>query len=1009
MQRLETLVSDISRGSASVRRNKRECQTITDIARELLPKLRLFLDTPACGREYEVDSILEETRKLLSSAQQLLTACAEVNAGEGKAGRLPAISPSISDVVETRLLPQRLSSISKQLRQLAISLTKICNIGHRRAGSESRCTSTESFIAGHPALTDTDNAGTERNVTIVQGVNQFSLKEAQCSTAQSWVEKQVQRLSSKESAERREQAVTAIRSHIVRADGAAYTDRLVRYGAVPSLVHLLGCGSDTAKEHAAAILWHCARSEPHRSTVVASDAVPRLAGLLTHPCSAVREQAAGALSALAWASSGRRAIVAANAVPVLAQMLKLGSPVAVEHAAAAMWALTSERQIQAAVVAAEPVEKLVALLYTGTASAAENAAAALWNLARFSESQPAVVAAGGVPELVEVLSAGTGTARERAAGALAHIATSNAHTCAVAEAGAALPAVQMLLHGSDLAQRNASKLLSGLARVDAALRMVVAVDAIPALVQLLQCGSSVAQEEAAGALLQCVRTGELERAVAAAGAVSPLVELLQSHRAVTVFRAAALVRAMTTHADLVLPLREVDGVRSLVGVLNQHEPGVAAVTEAVAALRNLVTDAECAAVMVDAGAVPLLVRLLRDDCTPAVVEPAAAVLCGLTEYPVLSEPLLQGDAVPALVQLLHRATDSQSEDGTMQVMRATWCLMQSNSNAHSAVATGGAIPFVVKAVGVAACDVYAVEALLMLAHYPDYRQTIVGAGACDAYVRLLGGRGTNYLQRVVAETLWELALDGTRTRSRIVESGLTPMLVAMLSECTDAGRYLIAGALWNVAADCDGREVIVAAGGIPALVQLLPPERGTAHAMAAATLWNLSADPVNQQLIAASGAVPLLTFLLEVGAGEVKGYACAALRNLALRRSNRRLIVEAGAVPLLLAQVIAPPAHATRLSAVSALWYLSLSSRHVQVVKALGAAPVLLQLLRLGDEVLQEECLGALSALGAAPSALLEAGGRAVLLRLLARDDTQCDQRALLVLLSLGTEMGITV
>lgn len=363
------VVYDINLTNQMVSRNKVDCSCITDLVHVLVLRLRKFLEVPALGQEHTVDYILIQVTNLLRNARRLIVACSYVTNNDGD---LTAVG-SGKNVVEARLLPLKLHEMKVRIAQLTEELANISEIGRSVTGGT------------HNNHKDTEDTGN----SLAEPAPSSSTGGARCSFAadnpMTWTERQVRFLGTKEPAEVREAAVMALHTRMLElgADVAPFVAELVSVGALPPLAHLLGSGTDGAKEHAAAVLWHCAKDTAYRGLVVSAEAVPRLAGLLTHSRGAVREQAVGALSCLAWDPGGRRGIVGSNAVPTLSGMLALGSPRCVMGATATLWALTADQTAVAAVTGVPgTVERLLALLLRCNSAVIECATGALWNLAR---------------------------------------------------------------------------------------------------------------------------------------------------------------------------------------------------------------------------------------------------------------------------------------------------------------------------------------------------------------------------------------------------------------------------------------------------------------------------------------------------------------------------------------------------------------------------------------------------------------------------------------------------
>ena len=148
--------------------------------------------------------------------------------------------------------------------------------------------------------------------------------------------------------------------------------------------------------------------------------------------------------------------------------------------------------------------------------------------------------------------------------------------------------------------------------------------------------------------------------------------------------------------------------------------------------------------LVEAGALPPLLALLREDATSDAVEYAASALANLT---CNAEPrkaaIFEAGAVPALVALLEAGAES-------------------NAAYRAAIA------------------------LANLATSETRRAAIVEAGAVPRLVALLAARTGSLVARRAAMALNNLAFKSVARSAAIVEAGAVPGLVALLADGPDA-------------------------------------------------------------------------------------------------------------------------------------------------------------------------------------------------------------------------------
>lgn len=283
---------------------------------------------------------------------------------------------------------------------------------------------------------------------------------------------------------------------ILCADGEAAQSTLLRAGAVPALVRLLGSDASVPTHAAASALRNLAANHNQAQLAIAqAGAIAPLIHLLAHSDRGVQAQAASALGNLAGDSSQNHfakqvTIAQAGALSPLVRLLTTDNAEVREASASALRMLaTNNADNQVAVAHAGAIHPLVQLLRDEAPSVREEAAAALGNLVFFNDetnsgNQAAIAKAGAVPFLAELLK--DPKAQVTAAGALRNLAAQN------------------------------------VANQDSICR-----EALESLVHLVAEGNPKAQMEAAGAIHNLAAgNSKSQQLIVEAGALEPLVALL---------------------------------------------------------------------------------------------------------------------------------------------------------------------------------------------------------------------------------------------------------------------------------------------------------------------------------------------------------------------------------------------------------------------------------------------------------------------------------------------------
>eukprot|EP00850_Spirogloea_muscicola_P009633 SM000054S18119 [mRNA] locus=s54:522505:526088:- [translate_table: standard] len=208
------------------------------------------------------------------------------------------------------------------------------------------------------------------------------------------------------------------------------------------------------------------------------------------------------------------------------------------------------------------------------------------------------------------------------------------------------------------------------------------------------------------------------------------------------------------------------------------------------------------------------------------------------------------------------------------------------------------------------------------------------------------------------------------------------------------------------------RAVLGASVILGILVQLLNVPHREVMVNAAAAIVNISIDDQNKRLLPEAGAVPVLVQALKCSDAEVQEHAAGAIFSLCQSEDNRLMIGSAGAIPPLVQVLITggPRAHK---DCIRALHKLSHNQIHKGKLVRAGLVPQLLATVSratstrpsLAPDSLLTHAMVILANLAASTdgrTAIMDAGGMGVIMKILKSEDVDIRQAAVAILLQLG-------
>ncbi|CAH9132738.1 unnamed protein product [Cuscuta epithymum] len=367
--------------------------------------------------------------------------------------------------------------------------------------------------------------------------------------------------------------------------------------------------------------------------------------------------------------------------------------------------------------------------------------------------------------------------------------------------------------------------------------------------------------------------------------------------------------------DLVLEVRA--QVEILESSLSRAELDRSSSTRAIHVLSELAKNEDFVNVIVDCGAVPVLVRNLKlQEPVPGrerdsgsiqhahEVERGSALTLGLlsikSEYQQL---IVDAGALPHLVNLLKQHKHSQNSRALSGVIRraadAITNLAHENSNIKSCVRVEGGIPPLVELLEFADPKVQraAAGALRTLAFKnDDNKNQIVECNALPTLILMLRSEDSAIHYEAVG-VIGNLVHSSPSIKKEVLASGaLQPVIGLLSSSCSESQREaaLLLGQF--AATDSDCKVHIVQRGAVPPLVQMLQSTDPQLREMSAFALGRLAQDSHNQAGIAHSGAIPPLMRLLDSKNGSLQHNSAFALYGLADNEDNVAEMIKVGGV-----------------------------------------------------------------------------------------------------------------
>ncbi|XP_062085796.1 ARM REPEAT PROTEIN INTERACTING WITH ABF2-like [Humulus lupulus] len=363
------------------------------------------------------------------------------------------------------------------------------------------------------------------------------------------------------------------------------------------------------------------------------------------------------------------------------------------------------------------------------------------------------------------------------------------------------------------------------------------------------------------------------------------------------------------HQDL---LRE---VRSLIGILGSADSDRAASKRATHALCELAKNEEIVNVIVDCGAVPVLVKHLQTSLlSPGrgvegaprpyehEVERNGAFAIGLLAVkPEYQQLIVDAGAISHLVDLLKRHRNDANSRAVSGVIRraadAITNLAHENSSIKTRVRIEGGIPPLVELLEFSDAKVQraAAAALRTLAFKnDDNKNQIVECNALPTLILMLWSEDATIHYEAVG-VIGNLVHSSPNIKKEVLFAGALQPVIGLLRSCCSESQREAALLLGQfAAADSECKVHIVQRGAVQPLIEMLQSSDSQVKEMSAFALGRLAQDTHNQAGIAHNGGIVPLLKLLDSKNGSLQHNAAFALYGLADNEDNVAEFFKAG-------------------------------------------------------------------------------------------------------------------
>lgn len=300
-----------------------------------------------------------------------------------------------------------------------------------------------------------------------------------------------------------------------------------------------------------------------------------------------------------------------------------------DRAVGALQALVAvnDRELRSSYVALGGIQALVPLLSEGSAERKLRAAIVLSHLGKDSVAKSVIVGARGIQPLLKLVFDSPLRVKEEAMGTILMLVSFDKVRTELLECGAVPKLVELLSCGSTAGASRAAQLLASLSIVPDITRYIIEEQAVPPLIRLLACADKgEVNAQAAFALASIANTDEHREVIIEANGLPPLVSLLSNGKREAPAQAAAAIAALTTvdaqtHGERQFGpdfLVKAGVIPPLLGLLSSYH--LRASEQAAEALCIIGCTADTSSAILQAGALPAILALLKSKPTPEALK-----------------------------------------------------------------------------------------------------------------------------------------------------------------------------------------------------------------------------------------------------------------------------------------------------------------------------------------------------------------------------------------------------
>lgn len=360
-------------------------------------------------------------------------------------------------------------------------------------------------------------------------------------------------------------------------------------------------------------------------------------------------------------------------------------------------------------------------------------------------------------------------------------------------------------------------------------------------------------------------------------------------------------------------------------------------------LRNLVDCDDHEEWFVQNGALPEMIKLLRNP-DPDVVAHAAGALLHLSVSEEHKQKQIDLGALHILLDILLK-DDTTMEHARHEAASVLWNLCCQADGKEKMVAAGliNRLANLAKTTSDIELREKTIGILQNLAVGEEEELMVMRTGILPMVLEMLKSEEL-HVQATACLALWNLTINELH-KTQVVEQGALPLVVKLLNSNDDLVKEKAVAVLWNLSILEANRKPIEEAGAVPPMLKILREGPPLARTKAMAMFRNLSFNVQNKSILVQQGIVePTIRCLTDYDTEQLRERAAAVLQNLSIFDENEEIIIQEGAAPGLV-DMISCSTDVGKEIAASALWNLACTDEHKIKIMEAGAIPQLLRMM----------------------------------------------------------------